>query len=195
MQVSEAVVLALKAAWSHKLRSFFTLLASSFRRVPRRGRRDHSGMNAYVRERIGADRRVNAFQVRRTPDRRRADRTTRMARDRATAHHRRPMTCPSSSAPLPMQGDRAAVGWPTPMADVVWRNRTVEGCTTVRGHAPFQNRQDYEFARGCAQRTWTYAAAPVSSWAGNRRQAISTSRRRPRPKIRDRPARSSRAGA
>jgi len=26
MQVSEAVVLALKAAWSHKLRSFFTLL-------------------------------------------------------------------------------------------------------------------------------------------------------------------------
>src|SRR3989442_1011081 len=69
MQLSEAIVQALQTAWSHKLRSFFTLLgiivsvAFLVAVVA-----VIQGMNAYVRERIGgAIVGVNAFQVRRTP--------------------------------------------------------------------------------------------------------------------------------
>src|SRR5438876_11710642 len=69
MQLTEAILQALQAAWSHKLRSFFTLLgiivsvAFLVAVVA-----VIQGMNAYVRERIGgAIVGVNAFQVRRTP--------------------------------------------------------------------------------------------------------------------------------
>src|SRR5207237_1333965 len=69
MQLTEAILQALHAAWSHKLRSFFTLLgiivsvAFLVAVVA-----VIQGMNAYVRERIGgAIVGVNAFQVRRTP--------------------------------------------------------------------------------------------------------------------------------
>src|SRR2546430_13315179 len=69
MQLSEAILQALHTAWSHKLRSFFTLLgiivsvAFLVAVVA-----VIQGMNAYVRERIGgAIVRVNAFQERRTP--------------------------------------------------------------------------------------------------------------------------------
>src|SRR5207249_5706397 len=69
MQLSEAILQALHAAWSHKLPSFFTLLgiivsvAFLVAVVA-----IIQGMNAYVRERIGgAIVGVNAFQVRRTP--------------------------------------------------------------------------------------------------------------------------------
>src|SRR5947199_278668 len=69
MPFSEAALLALRAAWSHKLRSFFTLLgiivsvAFLVAVVA-----IIQGMNAYVRERIGgAIVGANAFQVRRTP--------------------------------------------------------------------------------------------------------------------------------
>src|SRR5881227_3535839 len=69
MQLTEAILQALHAAWSHKLRSFFTLLgiivsvAFLVAVVA-----VIQGMNAYVRERIGgAIVGVNAFQVRRDP--------------------------------------------------------------------------------------------------------------------------------
>src|SRR5437899_13002699 len=69
MQVTEAILQALQTAWSHKLRSFFTLLgiivsvAFLVAVVA-----IIQGMNAYVRERIGAAMvGANAFQVRRTP--------------------------------------------------------------------------------------------------------------------------------
>src|SRR5256712_4212955 len=69
MPVYEAVLLALQAVWSHKLRSFFTLLgiivsvAFLVAVVA-----VIQGMNAYVRERLaGAIVGVNAFQVRRHP--------------------------------------------------------------------------------------------------------------------------------
>src|SRR6266566_9418572 len=69
MPLSDAALLALRAAWSHKLRSFFTLLgiivsvAFLVAVVA-----IIQGMNAYVRERIGgAIVGANAFQVRRTP--------------------------------------------------------------------------------------------------------------------------------
>src|SRR2546426_4683464 len=69
MQLSEAIVQALQTAWSHKLRSFFTLLgiivsvAFLVAVVA-----IIQGMNAYVRERIGgAIVGGNAFQGRRPP--------------------------------------------------------------------------------------------------------------------------------
>src|SRR5712691_12861536 len=69
MPVYEAIVLALQAVWSHKLRSFFTLLgiivsvAFLVAVVA-----VIQGMNAYVRERLaGAIVGVNAFQIRRDP--------------------------------------------------------------------------------------------------------------------------------
>src|SRR3989454_11781118 len=67
--LSEAILQALQTAWSHKLRSFFTLLGIivsvgflvAVVAVIQ-------GMNAYVRERIaGAIVGVNAFQIRRDP--------------------------------------------------------------------------------------------------------------------------------
>src|SRR5256885_15340726 len=69
MPLSEAILEALQTAWSHKLRSFFTLLGIivsvgflvAVVAVIQ-------GMNAYVRERIaGAIVGVNAFQIRREP--------------------------------------------------------------------------------------------------------------------------------
>ena len=71
MQLTEAILQALKAAWSHKLRSFFTLLgiivsvAFLVAVVA-----IIQGMNAYVKENI-ADNVVgtNTFQVRRMPAR------------------------------------------------------------------------------------------------------------------------------
>ncbi|TMF67754.1 MAG: hypothetical protein E6I13_13355, partial [Chloroflexi bacterium] len=67
--LSEAILQALQTAWSHKLRSFFTLLgiivsvAFLVAVVA-----VIQGMNAYVRERIaGAIVGVNAFQIRRDP--------------------------------------------------------------------------------------------------------------------------------
>ena len=69
MPIIDAARLALQTAWSHKLRSFFTLLgiivsvAFLVAVVA-----IIQGMNAYVRERIGdAIIGANAFQVRRTP--------------------------------------------------------------------------------------------------------------------------------
>src|SRR5258705_13555592 len=69
MPLSEAILQALQPAWSHKLRSFFTLLGiivsvgflvavvAVFQ-----------GMNAYVRERLaGGIVGLNAFQIRRDP--------------------------------------------------------------------------------------------------------------------------------
>src|SRR3989442_14108109 len=69
MPLSEAIFQALQTAWSHKLRSFFTLLGIivsvgflvAVVAVIQ-------GMNAYVRERLaGAIVGINAFQIRRDP--------------------------------------------------------------------------------------------------------------------------------
>src|SRR5438309_11155831 len=69
MPVYEAVLLALQAVWSHKLRSFFTLLGIIVSvAVLVAVVAVIQGMNAYLRERLaGAIVGVNAFQVRRDP--------------------------------------------------------------------------------------------------------------------------------
>jgi putative ABC transport system permease protein len=150
MQLSEAVFQALQAAWSHKLRSFFTLLgiivsvAFLVAVVA-----IIQGMNAYVRERIGgAIVGVNAFQVRRTPI------AVGLIDDEAWhAIQRRPIIAPEDvphvARALP---DAKAIalqsGWPTPQADVVWRSKTIGDVFVFGVTAPFQVVQDYEFAAG-----------------------------------------------
>src|SRR5207247_10856363 len=127
MQFTEAVVQALQAAWSHKLRSFFTLLgiivsvAFLVAVVA-----VIQGMNAYVRDRIGgAIVGVNAFQVRRTPI------AVGLIDDEQWKEiQRRPIMAPEGVPyvePAPPDAKAIAVqsGWPTPQADVVWRNKTV----------------------------------------------------------------------
>ncbi len=134
MPLYEALRLALQTVWSHKLRSFFTLLgiivsvAFLFAVVA-----VIQGMNAYVRERLaGAIVGVNAFQVRRDPiqvgfiD----DETWKQIQ-------RRPIIAPEDVGYIQRAVPEAEAialqsGWPTPMADVQWRNRT----------------KDYTFAAG-----------------------------------------------
>ncbi len=150
MQLSEAILMALQAAWSHKLRSFFTLvgiivsvafLVAVVAVI--------QGMNAYVRDRIGgAIVGVNAFQVRRTPI------AIGLIDDEEwRAIERRPIIAPEDvpyvQRALP---DARAIalqsGWPTPLADVVWRNRTVGDAFVFGVTAPFQIVQDYAYAAG-----------------------------------------------
>jgi putative ABC transport system permease protein len=150
MPLSEAILQALHTAWSHKLRSFFTLLgiivsvAFLVAVVA-----VIQGMNAYVRERIGAAIvGANAFQVRRTPIR-----VGLIDDEEWRAIQRRPIIAPEDvpyvARALP---DARAIalqsGWPTPQADVVWRDKTVGDAFIFGVTAPFQVVQDYQFAAG-----------------------------------------------
>ena len=150
MPVYEAVVLALQAVWSHKLRSFFTLLgiivsvAFLIAVVA-----VIQGMNAYVRERLaGAIVGVNAFQIRRDPIQ-----VGFFDDEEYQRLQRRPIITPED-VPLVQRAlpDAQAIalqsGWPTPMADVHWRDRTVGDALVFGVTAPFVVVQDYEFAAG-----------------------------------------------
>ena len=127
MRFTDVLGIALGQIRANKLRSFFTLLgiivsvAFLVAVVA-----IIQGMNAYVRENIaGAVVGANAFQVRRTPlqlapvsdgDMDRIRRRPRITQRDAAA----------VEAALP---DAAAIsiqsGWPTPQADVVWRDKTL----------------------------------------------------------------------
>src|SRR5438445_2304447 len=126
MPLSEAILQALQTAWSHKLRSFFTLLGIivsvgflvAVVAVIQ-------GMNAYVRERIaGAIVGVNAFQIRRDPIQ------VGFIDDEAWKKiQRRPIIAPEDVAYVERAvPDAQAIslqsGWPTPMADVQDRKST-----------------------------------------------------------------------
>jgi putative ABC transport system permease protein len=124
MHFLEAIAQALEAAWSHKLRSFFTLvgiivsvafLIAVVAII--------QGMNAYVRDRIGgAIVGVNAFQVRRTPL------ASGLIDDEEwKAIQRRPIIAPE---------------------DVVWGDKTVGDAQIFGVNAPYQVVQDYAFAAG-----------------------------------------------
>ena len=135
---------------ANKLRSFFTLLgiivsvAFLVAVVA-----IIQGMNAYVRENVaGAVVGTNAFQVRRTPlrfgliddeDWRRIQRRPRISETDAEAVKR---ALPEALA-VSLQS-----GWPTPQADIVWRDRTL-GDVLIFGVTPaFQTVQDYRFVSG-----------------------------------------------
>ncbi|HKV71741.1 MAG TPA: ABC transporter permease [Gemmatimonadales bacterium] len=152
MHFLEAIAQALDAAWSHKLRSFFTLvgiivsvafLIAVVAII--------QGMNAYVKDRIGgAIVGVNAFQVRRTPL------ASGLIDDEEwKAIQRRPIIAPED-VPLVERAipDAFAVGlqsgWPTPLADVVWGDKTVGDAQVFGVNASYQVVQDYTFAAGDA---------------------------------------------
>src|SRR5438876_2832677 len=120
MPLSEAILQALQTAWSHKLRSCFTLLGIivsvgclvAVVAVIQ-------GMNAYVRERLaGAIVGVNAFQIRRDPIQ------VGFIDDEAWKQiQRRPIIAPEDVGFIARAvPDAEAIalqsGWPTPMADV-----------------------------------------------------------------------------
>ncbi len=150
MPLSEAILQALQTAWSHKLRSFFTLLGIivsvgflvAVVAVIQ-------GMNAYVRERIaGAIVGVNAFQIRRDPIQ-----VGFIDDEEWKKIQRRPIIAPEDVAYVERAvPDAQAIslqsGWPTPMADVQWRNRTVGDVLVFGVTPPFVVVQDYAFAAG-----------------------------------------------
>ncbi|MGE5803747.1 MAG: ABC transporter permease [Gemmatimonadota bacterium] len=150
MHPFEAIRLALQTVWSHKLRSFFTLLgiivsvAFLVAVVA-----VIQGMNAYVRERLaGAIVGINAFQIRRDPIQ-----VGFIDDEQWKEIQRRPIIAPEDvdfiQRAVP---DAEAValqsGWPTPMADVSWRNRTTGDVFIFGVTAPFVVVQDYTFAAG-----------------------------------------------
>src|SRR2546422_9991561 len=148
MQLTEAVRLALQAAWSHKLRSFFTLLgiivsvAFLVAVVA-----VIQGMNAYVRENLtGAIVGVNAFQVRRTPIQ-----IGFVDDEELRAIQRRPIIAPEdvpyvARARPDAQAVARRSGWPTPQADAVWRNNTVGDDLVLGGTPPSHTLAPYEIA-------------------------------------------------
>lgn len=150
MPVIEGLRLALREIAAHKLRSFFTLLgiivsvAFLVAVVA-----VIQGMNAYVRENLaGAIVGRNAFQIRRTPisigfiD----DEEWRMLQRRPVIEAREAdyvrQAIPDAEA-IALQS-----GWPTPLADVTWRNQTVGDVLVFGVTAPYQTVQDYEIAAG-----------------------------------------------
>lgn len=150
MPIWEAIRLAVDAIWSAKLRSFFTLLgiliSVAFLVVVVAV---IQGMNAYVRENLtGAMIGTNSFQVRRTPiavgllD----DRTVRELAKRPR------VTMADAEAVQRALPDAEAValqsGWPTPVSDVVYRNRTVGDALVFGVTPPYQIVQDYSFLAG-----------------------------------------------
>jgi putative ABC transport system permease protein len=150
MPLFEALRLALQAIWTSKLRSFFTLLgiivSVAFLVVVVA---IIQGMNAYVRENItGALIGTNAFQVRRTPIA-----PGLLDDDQIRAINKRPiLTKEDAQAVRRALPDAQAValqsGWPTPMSDVIYRNRTVGDVLVFGVTPPYQVVQDYRFVAG-----------------------------------------------
>ncbi len=150
MPIAEALRLAVQAIMTNKLRSFFTLLgiivsvAFLVAVVA-----IIQGMNAYVKENVaGAVIGTNAFQVRRTPiavglideeSIRAIERRPRITQEDAGAIAR---ALPEAQA-VALQS-----GWPTPMSDVTYRNRTVGSVLVFGVTPPYQVVQDYRFEAG-----------------------------------------------
>ena len=150
MSLFDVIFTALGQILSNKLRSFFTLLGiivsvtflvAVLAII--------QGMNAYVKENI-ADAMIgsNTFQVRRSPIN-----VARFQDDEITRMTRRPLISrDDATAVAGAFPDAAAVsmqsGWPTPLADVSWRNRTVGDAMLFGVTAPYQVVQDYRTALG-----------------------------------------------
>jgi putative ABC transport system permease protein len=150
MPFTEALRLALQTIWHSKLRSFFTLLgiivSVAFLVMVVA---IIQGMNAYVRENItGALIGTNAFQVRRTPIN-----VGLMDDDEVRAISKRPLiTLRDAEVVRRAVPDAEAValqsGWPTPVSEVIYRNRMVENVVVFGVTPPYQVVQDYRFAAG-----------------------------------------------
>jgi putative ABC transport system permease protein len=150
MRAYDVLATALRQVWLNKLRSFFTLLgiivsvAFLIAVVA-----IIQGMNAYVRENVaGAVVGTNAFQVRRTPLQ-----VGLIDDEQLRRVQRRPRITLSDAAAVEAAVPEAIAigvqsGSPTPLADVVWRDRTL-GDVQIFGVTPdYQTVQDYRFAGG-----------------------------------------------
>src|SRR3981189_2596582 len=150
MRFIDVITTALEQIRVNKLRSFFTLLgiivsvAFLVAVVA-----IISGMNAYVKENlasalIGA----NTFQVRRSPIR-----IGLFDDEEFKKLQQRPrITEADADAVIAAVPEAVAVslqsGWPTPIADIVWRNKTQGDVVILGVTAPYQVVQDYVFASG-----------------------------------------------
>jgi putative ABC transport system permease protein len=150
MRPHDILATALRQVWVNKLRSFFTLLgiivsvAFLIAVVA-----IIQGMNAYVRENVaGAVVGTNAFQVRRTPLQ-----VGLIDDEELRRVQRRPrITMADAAAVTAAVPDAVAIGvqsgYPTPLADVAWRDRTL-GDVQIFGVTPdYQTVQDYRFSAG-----------------------------------------------
>ena len=150
MPLSEALRLALQSLLASKLRSFFTLLgiivSVGFLVIVVA---IIQGMNAYVKENLtGAIVGTNAFQVRRTPIA-----LGLLDDDEVRRISRRPIITTDDAAAVARALPEAAAvalqsGWPTPVSDVVHRNRTVGDVLVFGVTPPYQIVQDYRFEAG-----------------------------------------------
>ena len=150
MRFSDVLFGALEQIRANKLRSFFTLLGiivsvtflvAVVAII--------QGMNAYVRENLAsAVVGTNAFQVRRTPIQ-----VGIIDDEQWRRFARRPKITPADAEAVRAAIPEAAAvslqsGWPTPQADLVWRNRT-QGDVLIFGvTADYQVVQDYRFTSG-----------------------------------------------
>jgi len=150
MPLSEALRLAVGSILSAKLRSFFTLLgiivSVGFLIVVVA---IIQGMNAYVKENLtGAMIGTNAFQVRRSPIS-----VGLMDDEQLKVIAKRPLvTREDAEVVQHALPDAQAValqsGWPTPVSDVEYGNRTVANVLAFGVTPPYQLVQDYRFAYG-----------------------------------------------
>jgi putative ABC transport system permease protein len=150
MRFADVLAIALGQIRANKLRSFFTLLgiivsvAFLVAVVA-----IIQGMNAYVRENIaGAVVGANAFQVRRTPLQLAPVSDNEMDRIR-----RRPRITPRDAEAVSVALPEAKAisiqsGWPTPQADVVWRDKTLADVPIFGVTPSYQEVQDYRIGDG-----------------------------------------------
>ncbi|HTS88966.1 MAG TPA: ABC transporter permease [Gemmatimonadales bacterium] len=150
MPLAEAFRLALQSILASKLRSFFTLLgiivSVGFLVVVVA---IIQGMNSYVKENLtGAMIGTNAFQVRRTPIA-----AGFVDDEQLKIINRRPIISREDAAVVARAlPDAEAValqsGWPTPVSNVVYRDRTVGDVLVFGVTPPYQIVQDYRFLGG-----------------------------------------------
>ncbi|HYW50251.1 MAG TPA: ABC transporter permease, partial [Gemmatimonadaceae bacterium] len=150
MRPTDVILMALQQLRANKFRAFFTLLGimvsvaflvAVLAII--------QGMNAYVSEQVaGSLIGKDVFQVRRGPI------SLGLVDDEALlAIRKRPRITLRDAAVIEAAlPDAAAIslqsGWPTPLADVEWRDREVGSATVFGVTAPFQRVQDYLFESG-----------------------------------------------
>jgi len=150
MPFTEALRLALQAIWGAKLRSFFTLLgiivSVGFLVVVVAV---IQGMNAYVKENLtGAMIGTNAFQVRRSPIA-----VGLLSDEEVKAIAKRPLISAEDAAVVQRALPEAEAvslqsGWPTPISDVSYRDRTLGNVLVFGVTPPYQIVQDYRILAG-----------------------------------------------
>jgi putative ABC transport system permease protein len=150
MPLSEALRAAVQAIWTSKLRSFFTLLgilvSVAFLIVVVA---IIQGMNSYVSGTLTASMiGTNTFQVRRGPIS-----IGLLDDEQVRAIAKRPLVTVEDAETVAQAIPEAVAvalqsGWPTPVGEVGFRDRTVINVTIFGITAPYQVVQDYTFLAG-----------------------------------------------